>query len=753
MQSNKKNEIIKSSQEKMWVVYLTTYPPRECGIATFTADLAKNFDELYAPREETKVVALNNNLQTHHYPRKVIFQIAENKADDYINVAEKLNNLPQVKLISVQHEFGIYGEHAGKNLLLFLEQIKKPVVVTFHTVLSEPSDEMKENMRGIIKYAERLIVMTNSSKELLEKVYGAPVEKIKVIYHGIHPLPYNDGKQLKKELKLSGRKVISTFGLLNRGKGIEYAIEAMPEIIKHFPEVIYLIIGATHPVVLKNEGEVYRNQLIDKVYKLGLQNNIRFYNDYLDTEDLLKFLQATDIYLSLSQDPNQAVSGTLTYALGAGRPVISTPFMQAKELITPDVGALIKFSDSGGVTREVISLFNDPEKMINMGKTAYFKTRKMTWKNVTLAYMREFIDLSPEFAKKEQNLPPIKLNHLNKLTDNFGIFQFANLEDPDPVWGYTLDDNARALVVAIWHHRISKNRMTERLAKVYLEFIERAIKKNGNFNNYFDVNYQAQDKINNDENLEDAYSRTIWALAELEVSEMSESLKEKAKNILEKQINKIKIVKSPRSASFLIKALSLSYQKVFVEGDEVGADKIKNRLIEYADFLLDLFNRSSNENWQWFEEKLTYSNAVLSEAMLLAYKITGNYLYFKAGKSSLDFLLEQSFHGDICVPVGQSGWYKKGELKHVYDQQPEEVSALVLALATMFDLCGDYFYQTKMIQSFNWFLGNNILNQVMYSHLSGGCYDGLREREVNLNQGAESTISYLLARLVLEKKN
>lgn len=737
-------------QKKSWIVYVSTFPPRECGIATFTEDLVKNFDDLYAPREEAMVIALNNNLKNYKYSNKVIFQISENKAEDYLAAAEKLNNLPYVEIVSVQHEFGIYGDNYGENLLLFLKNVKKPIVITFHTMLPCPTQKAKDNMSEIIKLADRLVTMTDISKVLLEEVYGASAKKIRVIYHGTHPIEYNNGQQVKKELKLENKKVISTFGLLGRDKGIEYGIEAMSEIVKYFPDVVYLIIGATHPVILKNEGEVYRNELIKKVEKLGLKNNVYFYNSYFTTNILLKFLQATDIYLSLSQNPDQAVSGTLTYALGTGRPVISTAFMQAKEMVTPDVGSLVGFHQSHEISKEVISMFSDPVRILSMGKTAYFRTRKMTWKNVVLAYMKEFIELSPELSKTEKNIPRIKLKHLNKLTDSFGIFQFADLDKPDAHWGYTVDDNARALVAVIWYYQISNSKIAKRLANIYLNFIERASKSGGGFNNYFGPNKHEQIDLNKDVNLEDAFARAIWSLSVAYASNMTESFKSRAKKILEYQRKYFRDVSSPRAAAFLIKGLSIWYELEKNQKSE-ESDDIKILVTKYADFLLGLFDRNSSKKWEWFEEYLTYSNAVLSEAMLIAYKTTGNYLYFKAGKASLEFLIQQSFHGKICAPVGQAGWYKKEEIKHIYDQQPEEVSALILASKTMFDLCGDHLYQLKAKQAFNWFLGDNILQQIMYSHLSGGCYDGLRKDEVNLNQGAESTISYLLSRLAMEE--
>ena len=737
---------MEQSREKMWVVFLTTYPPRECGIATFTADLIKNFDQLFAPREETKVAAMNTDvLQTYNYPKKVIFQISENNPADYVEVARKLNKMTHVKLVSIQHEFGIFGSDYGKNMLVFLDEIKKPIVVTFHSVLPTPDEPLKKIVRKIIERADRLVVMTNNSKSLLETVYDAPPEKTKVIYHGIHPLPYTDGQTAKKALRLSSKRVLSTFGLLNRDKGIEHAITALPKIVKEYPNTTYLVIGATHPVVLRHEGESYRNRLIALAYRLGVQDHVLFYNEYLETDVLLKFLQATDIYLSLSQNPDQAVSGTLSYALGAGRPVVSTPFMQAKELITPEMGALVNFNDSDSVAHEVISLLGDRERLERISKKAYFWTRGMVWPNVALSYMREFIELSPELAKLEKNLPSIKLRHLVKMTNDFGIYQFAVLDEPDPKWGYTLDDNARALVAISWYQSIYGGRIARGLVSIYLNFLERAAKTEGGFVNYFTVDRQAHHSRNLYENLDDAEARALWALATVVSSQLPADLRQRAADLLKRQCDKFEKVRSPRALALHIKAL---VAWLVVEPNE----KATLLISKYADILLEQFNACSTEDWQWIEHSLTYSNAVLPEALLLAYKITGNYLYFKVGKASLDFLIKHSFHGEVCVPVGQSGWYKRGEKKEIYDQQPEEVSAHVQALRTMYDLNGNEFYLQKMKQAFNWYLGNNLLNQVIYAQETGGCYDGLGERQINLNQGAESTISYLLARLAVDSK-
>jgi len=742
-----KSDTKKQPQEKMWIAYVTTYPPRECGIATFTADLILHFDQLFVPREEIKVVALNSDkLGDYSYPKRVIFKISENKEEDYREAAKKLNDMKQIKLVSIQHEFGIYGKDYGKNISAFLEEIKKPVTVTFHTVLPNPPEEMKYVMDKIVERADRLIVMTETSKELLLSVYGAPEEKVKIIPHGIHPLPYINSDTVKAALKLSGKRVLSTFGLLSRGKGIEYGIGALPEIVKKYPDTVYLVIGATHPVVLEREGDVYRNELIGLAHRLGVENHVHFYNQYFKTPELLRLLQATDIYLSLSQNPDQAVSGTFTYALGAGRPVLSTPFMQATEVITPEIGGLIEFGDSDVLARKVVDLFADGDTLSKMGRAAYFRTRGMIWPNVALSYMSVFTEISPALAKKERSLPPIKLQHLNKMTDKFGILQFAVLDDPDPNWGYTLDDNARALIVASWYHDMSGGKNSERVAEIYSKFLEFAARKDVGFENYVNFDRTFHQERNTQENLEDANARTLWALTVAASGSLPKSIKQRSEKLLKNQwiYNSETRVKSPRAVAFIIKAIcSLPEEK--------RTEDQKRQLVEYADFLLDLYNENSSEDWSWFEEILAYSNALLPESLLLAYRETGNYLYFKAGKAALDFLVSKSFESGVCVPIGQAGWYHRGGVKHLFDQQPEEVSALVLALSTAYEVIVDRSYLEYMEQAFDWFLGNNLLSQVVYSHTTGGCYDGLGEKEINLNQGAESTISYLLARIIVEK--
>ncbi len=735
------------SAKKATIVYVTTFPPRECGIATFTSDLIENFDKLYGKQEETKVLALSIDSNDHNkYPRRVIGRILQDEVADYEKAARMINDMPEVELVALEHEYGIYGKDYGKNVLVFLDLINKPVTVTCHTVLPNPAPEMLAVMKSIIEKVDRVIVMTKTSERILKEVYGADPNKIKVIPHGIHPVQFSLGQDAKKELCLGTHKIISTFGFLSRGKGIEYGIEAMASIAREFPEATYLIIGETHPVVKRNEGEVYREELKAQAKRLGLENKVIFIDKYLDTKDLIKYLEATDIYLSLSQNPDQAVSGTLSYALGTGRPVISTPFAQAREIITGDVGALISLQNSSDIVKEVGGLLRDEERRIALAKNAYFHTRIMTWQNVALTYMREFATLAPNLAKRQMVAPELKLSHLLELTDDFGVFQFASLNKPDPSWGYTVDDNARALVLMVWCSTLSGFKsVVNKYSKIYLNLLLEAF-DGSRFANYFNTNRQPVVDKNNDENLSDTNARALWALSEVVCSKLQFFVRYKARRVFKSLLKNNTEPSSPRASALIIKSLAKYYGVSKVES-------LKNSLIKHADFLVFRFNETANPEWQWFEDILSYSNGLMPEALFIAYEVTGDKRYLDVAEASLQFLISQSFENTTAMPIGQAGWLLRNGKKHIYDQQPEEVCALVLALETGYRVTHNVTYKERMEQAFNWFLGNNVLNQMVYSEMTGGSYDGVTEKEVNLNQGAESTISYLLARIVISNYN
>jgi glycosyltransferase involved in cell wall biosynthesis len=732
-------------QSKSWIVCLSTFPPRQCGIATFTADLTNAIDQMFGPSVKSKIVAMNLNEVSHFpYPNKVIFQISQPREEDYVNVANKLNRLKEVKLVNIQHEFGIFGGKYGSHLLLFLKKLHKPVVTTLHTVLPAPDEKMLNIVQAIMKYSKGIIVMTHSSKEILKKDYGLDSDRIQVIPHGIHHVAYRTSEKVKSALGFSGKLILSTFGLLCPGKGIEYVIESLPKVVEKFPNVRFLIAGVTHPVVLEQEGEIYRNFLTKKVHQLGLSNYVSFFNTYFDVNKLLQFLEATDVYLSTSLNPNQAVSGTLSYALGSGRPVISTAFAQAKQDITSKVGILIDFKNPQAFTDAIIKLISNNELCLQMGKNAYFRTRHMTWENVAHSYMKYFSQFAPELIMGQRKLPSIKLEHLAKLTDNFGIIQFAKLIEPDFSSGYTLDDNARALIAAALHYKKFGTHSALKLASIYLNFLYRVAKPDGYFDNYVNSDRSIDKQRNIQENSEDPSARALYALAlVLTTKQIPKRFRKQAHSLFEQSFQKNIAFSSPRAIAFYIKALNCLLSKW-------KEPKVLAVLRSCCEQLMALYEKSHSPDWEWFEHYLTYSNAILPEALLLGYKITGERRYLEVSERTLNFLIKHTFKDSMYIPVGQSGWFPKEGTRQYFDQQPEDTTATVEALNVMFQVTNKKHYKELAKIAFNWFLGDNVLGQVVYDRTTGGCHDGIGEKFINLNQGAESTISYLLARFSFE---
>lgn len=729
---------------KTKVVYLSTFPPRECGIATFTEDLVNAMDDFLSPSVGSKIVAMEPDEKgktAHRYPSKVFLTILQNDKEAYIKAAQKINRDKEASLVSIQHEFGIFGGEYGAYLLDFLKAVEIPVVITFHTVLPRPDELMKETVVKISEEASSVVVMTESSKKILIDEYGILEEKVSIVPHGIHAVEYSLPSDAKKSLGFGEHLIVTTFGLLSRGKGIEYVIEALPDVVKKFPSLIYLVLGATHPVVVRQEGEIYRQSLEARVKALGLEKNILFYNKYFPLHELLEFLKATDIYIAPPQNPNQAVSGTLSYALGTGRPVISTAFKQAQEYITPDVGTLVGFGSSESFTHALNDMLRDQTRLLALGKNAYFKTRHSTWQNVAIEYSKIFSALSPAFAavSDEKMIPPRKLDHLFTLTDDFGIIQFANLNEPDISSGYTLDDNARALMVAI--------EAAPKLVPIYLDFIEKCQTEEGIFVNYVHGDRTLDLDMNKKTNLEDANGRAMFALATVIASgNASREHRLKAARLLDASIRAKKRYQSPRANAFKIKCFAeLIKRKHRIEGVD-----LKEEMIALADNLVSLYDRTHSKEWQWFEDALTYSNAVLPEALLSAYEVVPSRKYVEVAEITLNFLIIKSFIHGIYVPIGQEGWYRKGGPRNLFDQQPEDATAMILALDKAFEMTKKKNYEVLKLKTFGWFLGENILKQVVYDRTTGGCFDGVRNSGVNLNQGAESTLSYLIARMTFK---
>lgn len=726
------------------LLIITSFPPRKCGIATYSQDLIKAIEDKYGDSFTIKVCALQKRDSTLKYPPEVNYFLKTALREDYRRLATAINEDQAIKIIYLQHEFGLFGGDYGDYLLDFLEAVNKPVITTFHTVLHNPSEERKAVIQKITDLSSKIIVMTNLSAKILKNEYLVADEKLKIIPHGTHLIePWH--LNAKEPIPFKNKIIISTFGLISAGKGIETALDALPAIVAKFPNVLYLIIGKTHPEVLKNEGEIYRDYLHKKVKDLKLDTNVLFINKYLELDVLLEYLQRTDLYFFTSKDPQQAVSGTLVYALSAGCPVISTPIPHSLEMLD-GAGINFDFGNASQLAAAAILVLSNPEMMEEMQLNALHRISPTAWQNAAIAH----ISLAQTLLQEDDfllhyKIPSINLQHINRMTTDFGMFQFAKVASPDLVSGYTIDDNARALIAVAKHFELTGKFSDLPLITTYLKFILFCQQEDGSFLNYVTSDHQFFDK-NKDENLEDSNGRAIWALGEfLSLKQLLDfNLQTQVENAFQKAIGPIQHLQSPRAISFCIKGLYFYYQ--FKK-----QDTILQLITQLADNLVSKYRGVSGEDWHWYEDYLTYANAVIPEAMLMAGACTKSKLFTDIAHKTFNFLLDMTFEDQQIQVISNRGWHQKGEDKNHFGEQPIEIAYTILALDTFYKSTANEAYLSKIAIAFNWFLGKNHLNQIIYNPITGGCYDGLEEHQVNLNQGAESTISYLLARLVVEK--
>lgn len=726
------------------IVMITSFPPRKCGIATYSQDLMSAIEDKYENDFSIKICALQKTDADLKYPSQVSYILKTNIREEYKKLAIAINAEDAISAIYLQHEFGLFGGELGDFIIDFLYAIHKPVITTFHTVLASPSKERKTIVEKIASLSSRIIVMTNFSAEILKTDYNISDEKIEMIPHGTH-LIKTFPTFLKDAIPFSGKIIISTFGLISAGKGIETALEALPRIVNQFPNVLYLIIGKTHPEVMKNDGEIYRNCLKKKVVELKMQKHVRFINKYLSLEVLLEYLQRTDLYFFTSKDPQQAVSGTLVYALSAACPVVSTPIPHSLELLD-GAGLNFDFGDSEQLAGAALSILSNQDKMEEMRLNALHRISPTAWQNAAIAH----INLIQIICKKANSqfsykIPEINLKHIHRMTTEFGMIQFAKISEPDLLSGYTIDDNARALIAIAQHFELTGKFKDLPLVNIYLRFIVFCQQENGSFLNYVTTDKEFFEK-NKDENLEDANGRTIWALGKfLSLQQpLDFELEAQVEKAFQSAIPNLSNLQSPRAISFSIKGLFFYYRLK-------KEDSILQLITKLADNLVSKYRGVSTEDWQWYENYLTYGNAVIPEAMLLAGECTGSKLFKEIASKTFRFLMEITFDGTKIKVVSNRGWHHKGADQNNYGEQPIEVAYTILALDSFYNVFKDVTYLNKLKFAFNWFLGGNHLHQIIYNPVTGGCYDGLEEHQVNLNQGAESTLSYLLSRLTIDQ--
>lgn len=736
--------------DKSEILCITTFPPRECGIATYSQDLIKAIETKFNTTFSVQVCPIESSNEKHLYTDSINYKLNTDEYESYARLTYEINSSATIKLVLIQHEFGLFKN----NELLFLEfiqNVNKPIAIVFHTVLPRPNEVLKSKISTIAASVNSLIVMTKTSKKILVEEYNIAPEAITIIAHGTHLVTHSDTVQLKDKYDLKDRKIVSTFGLLGTGKSIETTLYALPEIVAAAPEVLFLILGKTHPSVVKQDGESYRYFLESLVVQLNIEANVRFINEFLPLPTLLDYLQLSDIYLFTSKDPNQAVSGTFSYAISCGCPIISTPIPHANEIATNIGGLIIDFENSQQLAHSVLRLLNDDQLRKNISSNGLHQMASTAWENTAVAHALLFNTISENPIQLRYAIPDINLEHLKKLTTDFGIIQFSKMNQPDIESGYTLDDNARALIAMIAHYELSKDESDLVYISTYFNFISHCLVNEGYFQNY--VNEAKKfTKQNGITNLADANGRAIWALGYL-ISKsdlLPKQFGDDAELILQKVLLTVNNIHSTRAMAFIIKGL-------YYRNSYNPSTQNTTIIEEFANRLVQMYRHEADDYWNWFEGYLTYANSILSEALLCAWFSTGNLVYKEIAKKSFDFLLSLTFDSKSMRVISNKSWLHREKSLFQSDnegivnggEQPIDVAYTILALDKFSSAFESENYKNKMEISFSWFLGNNHLNQIIYNPRTGGCYDGLEENYVNLNQGAESTISYILARLTM----
>ena len=726
------------------IAFISSYLPRRCGIATFCSDLVQSLRQAGGEQFDPLVTAMaSGNEQYDENP--IHFKIRRNVINDYISASDYLN-YNDVDLVSVQHEFGLYGGTAGSSLNLLLERVKVPIITTLHTVLKEPEEEYYKSTINICNLSNKVIVMNRRGIDMLNSIYGVEKDKIILIPHGIPDLPFVDSSYYKHKFGMEDRTTILTFGLLNRNKGIENMLKALPAIVEADPSVLYIVLGATHPEVMRHDGEEYRFSLQQIVEELGLQDHVLFYNQFVAVDHLYRFLCATDIYVTPYLNREQITSGTLAFAVGTGKVVVSTPYWAAEELLADERGCLVPFNNPKALADTIIKILGDKTLAFSFRQKAYDYGRKITWpligkqywqlfekelKGATVTNIREKKKVSTR-----RKIPEPSLEHISRISDDTGLLQHAQFDFPDRKHGYCTDDNARALIAMIQYYNQYNDPQARELLNRYLSFVLHAQKLDGTFHNFMSYDRRWLEP----EPAHDALGRSVWALGSALCDsffrEMVPLLKARFYSCLP-HVGAL----SPRG-----KAASILGMAAYLT--RFGRDNhVQELLILMADSLLGLYQSCRESNWQWFEPILSYENAILPQGLYAAYSRTGTKTYLQAAESACRFYLETVFAGRHFNFIGCNGWYPKGGEKAPFDQQPIEASSTVLMLREAYQATGNSEYLILQKIAFDWFLGRNSRQIPVYDFRTQGCCDGLTQTGVNLNQGGESMVCFLLALL------
>jgi glycosyltransferase involved in cell wall biosynthesis len=727
------------------VAFVGSYGPRRCGIATFTADLAAAVagkDQRVLPM----VLAVTEPSGQYQYPAEVKFEIRQNVKADYARAAEFVN-YSQVRLVCVQHEYGIFGGDDGGYILDFVRALRVPVVVTLHTVLKSPSPNQAAIVRKLLLHGARIIVMSEVARQLLAGSYGVAGEKVQIIPHGIPVLDRNpDQEALKALFGVAQRRLLLTFGLLSPNKGVETVIRALPAVVREYPDLIYFVVGATHPAVLRHEGEAYRTMLERQAETLGVREHVVFRGQFVSASELRQYLQAADIFVSPYLNEAQVTSGALSYAMGAGAAVVSTPYWHAQELLADRRGYLFPFKDHVALSRTLLDLCGSPTELMRVRKAALAFTQPLEWPRIGDSYFEAMRGVLR--ANDRQHiatvrasagaglLPEFRLDHLQRMTDDTGIIQHATYSIPARRTGYCVDDNARALVVAVYADRAQASATARALVTTYLSYLLCSQEADGSFRNFMSYDRVLESAPASN----DCTGRAIWALGVTATLAEDEGCRALARDMLARAIPHARELGPRGTAQAALGLVSLLVAAPGAAESRVMLDYLVGKLAAW-------YHGHATDEWRWFEPTLTYDNAILPLALFAAYEVTGERATLRVARESLEFLEEMCFVDGRLQLVGNTGWHSRGGEKASADEQAIDAAAFVLAFGYAFKVTADRHYLRRMREAFAWFLGANRLGVPLYDFATAGCCDGMGVAEVNRNQGAESTICFLLSLL------
>lgn len=741
------------------IAMIGSYVPRRCGIATFTYDLAGAIDQdghdpVHAEHEAVCIIAMNDRERDYDYGPEVMVQIGQHRREDYRNAAEIINT-GRVDVVSLQHEFGLFGGDCGAHILELIERLRKPLVTTLHSVLSQPTDRQRDVLCRVCSGSAAVIVMASRARLLLKDVYGVSLDRIRLIPHGVPDLPYGETEPFKERFGLSGRPMILTFGLLGPGKGIETMLDALAKVVPDYPDVAYVVLGVTHPAIRRESGELYRISLERRAVDLGIQKNVLFHNRYVSNEDLREYLQAADIYVTPYRAKEQITSGTLAYALAAGKAIISTPYWHAQELLAGGRGRLVEFGDADGFADGLRELLGDEETRNRVRKAAYDFGREMIWSRVGEQYRDVFTHAKRVFAEAGRDLvaerkilmrmsvPELRLEHLFTMTDDTGMLQHALYATPDRRHGYCTDDNARAMIVSAMAWALFKEEAVLPKLHIFLSFLHFAYNtETGRFRNFMSYERQWLEEHASD----DCQGRAFWALGYLISHTPNDSTQQLAADLFRDAVPAIDTLSHARSWALTILGLYY-YLREFKDDTEVRA-----RFTDLAAQLNTAFVNKETEDWPWFEDAVTYDNGRLPQALIIGGHELGRPDMVERGLRVLRWLLrtQTAPQGHLSI-IGQGGWMQQNGERARFDQQPLEAAALIGACKAAFRASGDAKWLAEMRRCFEWFLGRNDLGLSLVDFKSRGCYDGLTQSGVNLNQGAESLLAWLLSLLTMHE--